>query len=416
MKPSAIIVLVDAYSSGSLYPAEFKKRGFDCIHVQSSPDLDPAWLVSFQPEDFIENIVHHGDTDKTIRLLAAYSPAAVLAGSECGVMLADRLSEKMGLKTNGTKLSEARRNKYLTHELLRQNGIPCADQIKSDRVDEILEWAIKRNIWPVVLKPQDGAGTEFVSFCNSEEELRQAFLMTVGRKNQMGTVNREMLVQEFLNGDEYVVDTVSCEGQHFICALWKYQKIRFENKYPVYTGGSLLPSTGNIQEQLAHYALPILTALEIKHGPAHTEIILTQSGPRLVEVNARAHGARVPLFARACIGYGQIEMSVDAFLDPLRFFQHAAHPYVIKKQGSYFHFVSTQDGIVRTIRHLNDIKALPSFHGISLNVSVGHPLKKTIDLDSSPGYVNLLHDNPAVIQRDYEAIRQWEQEGIFIIA
>lgn len=47
-----------------------------------------------------------------IRAVAA-SPLACITGAETGVKLGDRLSEKLGLRTNGSHGVEARRNKYL---------------------------------------------------------------------------------------------------------------------------------------------------------------------------------------------------------------------------------------------------------------------------------------------------------------
>jgi uncharacterized membrane protein YgcG len=35
---------------------------------------------------------------------------------------------------------------------------------------------------------------------------------------------QEVLVQEFLVGQEYVVDTVSCNGVHKVMAVWRYDK------------------------------------------------------------------------------------------------------------------------------------------------------------------------------------------------
>ena len=52
----------------------------------------------------------------------AVTLAAVLAGTETGVELADQLSETLGLRSNGTKLSEERRNKYAMGEAVRAAG------------------------------------------------------------------------------------------------------------------------------------------------------------------------------------------------------------------------------------------------------------------------------------------------------
>lgn len=413
---SHTIAIVDAYSSGALYPAELKKRGYSCVHVQSSPFIDQSWLVSFHPKDFIENIIHHGDSDESIRRLAQFSPVAIIAGSECGVILADELSEKMGLKTNGTKLSETRRNKYLTHEVLRQNGLRCADQIKSSHVDDILEWATKRNIWPVVIKPQDSAGTEGVRFCSSVDEIRVAFSNLCGKKNQMGFVNTEVLAQELLKGVEYIVDTVSCHGHHYICNVFCLKKQYVEGHAVIYEDGWLLTSDEEIMQGLSSYVVEVLSALEIKYGPTHCEVMLTEKGPCLIELNARLHGGGVPAFMPQCLEHGQLELSVDSFLDPEVFLQRSRKPFVLKRHGRFLHFMSTQEGIIKDIRFLDKIRSLPSCYDIILNVSVGGQLKKTVDLDTDPGWAILVHHDPAIIQRDYDTIRAWEKEGIFIIA
>lgn len=42
--------------------------------------------------------------------------------------------------------------------------------------------------------------------------------------NGLGSVNEGALVQEYLDGMEYVVDTVSRAGAHRVCAIWEYDK------------------------------------------------------------------------------------------------------------------------------------------------------------------------------------------------
>lgn len=49
------------------------------------------------------------------------------------------------------------------------------------------------------------------------------------------------------------------------------------------------------------------------------------------------------------------------------------------------------------------------------NVHEDDSLEKTIDLVSSPGHVKLAHEDLTVINRDYETIRKWEKEGIFVV-
>ena len=61
-------------------------------------------------------------------LALPYRIVAVLAGSEPGVELADKLSHRLRLRTNGEELSVARRNKYLMGEAVRAAGIRTVKQ------------------------------------------------------------------------------------------------------------------------------------------------------------------------------------------------------------------------------------------------------------------------------------------------
>ena len=51
-----------------------------------------------------------------------------LTGAETGVELADRLSNRLGLRSNGEDLSLARRNKYIMGETVRASGVRAVKQ------------------------------------------------------------------------------------------------------------------------------------------------------------------------------------------------------------------------------------------------------------------------------------------------
>ena len=61
----------------------------------------------------------------------------------------------------------------------------------------------------VVVKPARGAASGDVYVCRGEEEVKTAFEKIKGSPKYGGGVNEEVLVQEYLEGQEYAVDTVS---------------------------------------------------------------------------------------------------------------------------------------------------------------------------------------------------------------
>ncbi|WP_196786246.1 hypothetical protein [Burkholderia territorii] len=54
---------------------------------------------------------------------------------------------------------------------------------------------------------------------------------------------------------------------------------------------------------------------------------------------------------------------------------------------------------------------LASFESIRLRLADGALLRRTVDLNSSPGALFLVHDDPEQIERDYQTIRTWENRS-----
>ncbi|MDE9500403.1 hypothetical protein KKJ22_21970, partial [Xenorhabdus bovienii] len=74
-------------------------------------------------------------------------------------------------------------------------------------------------------------------------------------------------------------------------------------------------------------------ALDIKYGPAHAEVIITPSGPKLVEIASRISGVVDPLYNQICLGHDQISLTLESYLEPQKFLQHINQHYHIKKRG-----------------------------------------------------------------------------------
>ena len=65
------------------------------------------------------------------------------------------------------------------------------------------------------------AGSDDVFLCDSEESVRIAFDKINGAINNLGVRNEGVLIQEFLQGTEYVVDSVSRDGVNKVTAIWQ---------------------------------------------------------------------------------------------------------------------------------------------------------------------------------------------------
>ena len=171
--------------------------------------------------------------------------------------------------------------------------------------------------------------------------MRLAFGKLEGTKNILGLDNYAVLCQEYLEGDEWVVDTVSRAGEHKVVALWKYDKRDYHGSPVVYHGMRLhnVEADEPLLRGMVAYVTAVLDALGITDGAMHSEIMATARGPVLVEVhppaasrrisahlgpsrrmsssaqvNCRLHGGEgiwLPI-AEACLGYTQVSALCDS--------------------------------------------------------------------------------------------------------
>lgn len=392
---------------------------------------------------------------------------AVIAGAETGVELSDQLSFHLGLRTNGVAQSLARRNKYIMGETVRSAGVRAVKQASCRTVEEVVAFLrtlrtdAEKNeeLVRCVVKPVQSAGTDDVFLCERESEALAAFARILGTVNGIGLLNEAVLVQEFLVGKEYVIDKVSRDGVHKIVAVWEYDKRKVNGANFVYFGNRLIrpASDPEMVRVLSAYADQVLDAVGIVNGPSHMEVMLKTTlradgsrelDPCLVEVGARCQGGEgtwLPV-ALECVGYTQVNVTLDAYLDGMLFNSIEKDVYPMKKvsvgvcaclcvggrvchvcmsvssnvfylciifsrqAGRDVDLVARYGGIVRSFPGDALIRKLPSFRGISWEVAAGGYCHKTIDCFTRPGCVQLVADTEDEADRDFEAIHALEKE------
>ncbi|MDE9541773.1 ATP-grasp domain-containing protein [Xenorhabdus bovienii] len=402
------VALVDVYSSGNFFPRFFKENGISLIHVQSTPELMPSMLGPNLPEYEI-NLVYTGyNLDEIVNFLKEKEVIAVIAGQEPGVTLADLLSESLNLKnSNGTKLSSSRRNKYDMIESLHKNNIKAACQIKSPNKEDIIDWVNNKSGYPCVVKPLSSASTDGVTICFNERDVSDACAIVLKNKDIFGIENKEILVQSFLDGDEYIVDTVSCNGHVYICGIWKYVKKIVYGGKKIYDRDVLIDENTYEAKLLIDYIYKILPSLGIMNGPAHAEVIFTNEGPVLVEIGARLNGNMEPDFHDIVLGNNQARITYISYCSPDRFIKNfSGKKYSKLKEACVLNTSTKLDGVVSAINEkiVNEIKELNTVFKLSVKYGIGRKITPTIDLLSSPLRIFIFSDEITAIESDYKNI------------
>merc|ERR1711972_396311 len=211
--------------------------------------------------------------------------------------------------------------KNVQQKLVRAFGLRAVRESLGKKWSDVIEF-VDCEQFPIILKPVESAGSDGVKLCNDKEDAKKHFHLLMNSQRVNGGANAGVLCQEFLKGAGYVVDHVSRDGVHKTVMVWKYDKRPANGAAFVYYGMIPLESSTMEAQILINYTRGVLNALGLANGPTHAEVIMTSSGPCLVEMNCRSHGwmgGWVPLAKAMTGGYAQPKVALDAYLDPKEF-------------------------------------------------------------------------------------------------
>jgi len=423
------VVVIDPVSTGAVLAWHLAQQGLVVIAVWSEvmPDELKKFVDPRMGIEFAARIEHEADglasTIQQVRALEELDVIECMVGCETGVLLGDQLSEGLGVRTNGTAKSGLRRNKFFQTEAVRALKLNACGQMLANSKDDVERFLAEKPpaaTFKAVVKPVEGAGSDGVFICNSEKEVREAYASLEGTKNVLGLTNYAVLLQEYLRGDEYVVDTVSRSGVHKCVAIWKYDKRLFNKSPVVYYGMRLMPVEAEPElRAMVEYIFGVLEALGIRNGAIHSEVKFEDRGPVLIEANCRLHGGEgtwAPM-AEACLGYSAVTAMLDAYLDPTAFGALPQLPTDFKAHAKEAKLRSSVSGVLKEIdpAALKAIRALPSYQSEMIAVAPGKRIDLTIDAVTACGNVNLVNEDLKQLDKDYEQFHEIVGRGIFTV-
>lgn len=371
----------------------------------------------------------------------AHSIIAVLTGSESGGWLAARLGDLMLLKHNDPENAEvwhdaAKQMERLAAYKLRvprtgvaHTGVEAMEYLKAI-IPQEAGWSSRP--FKVVVKPAASVGGEKVMLCTTLDDVGLACDLINKKKNLMGIRNKGAVVQEYINGDEYVIDSVSNNDEHKILAMWTSDRVATNGVGFVTQGKQLvdvqrLKDTAQVDqlvlfESIFPYHDQVLDALGVHNGPAHMKIVLDEDGPCIVKLAVRCHdcqGTWLQLVDKAT-GYNQVQKTLAVYTnDDAAWESIPPRPSYLNVQAAEVNFIMHTTGICAGYPGLEALQRLSSYIGHTFFVKPGEELQLTVDEFTRPGTVMLAHADAATLERDYAAVvaldSRYGPDGVFAV-
>jgi len=282
------------------------------------------------------------------------------------------------------------RHKKRTRQVLAQHAVGSARFALINTHQEALA-ALRDFSFPVIIKPSNEAGSHLVACCTTQQEVLQAIdAIQASSTNWVGqSLDPEILLEEYLDGPEVSVEAYTAAGHTTVLAITAKQVTPWPFTTEV---GHLVPANlpDTTTAAIHEVVVRALSALGINDTVTHTEVKLTSAGPRIIEVNARPGGDKIPLLVRAVTGYDLREVSLHLALG------RAASDlprYPIAASSAAIRFlVAEQNGTVE-IGDPEEIAMLPGVQAVEISVQTGDQVEQTSSNYNRVGYV-LVHGTP----------------------
>ncbi|WP_172651780.1 ATP-grasp domain-containing protein [Rhodococcus opacus] len=215
------------------------------------------------------------------------------------------IGEALGLSTHSRRTVTSVHDKNAMRAALRESGVDATASAVVADVDALRAFAFEHG-FPCVVKPVCGAGSAGVAVVREESALAAAFARAGGDFD--GLTTSGVLVERFHEGPQFSVEAFSECGEHQIVAVTR----KFSDPANFVELGHVAPAalSAEQEERIHTYVTSVLDAVGVEFGATHTEIVLTPTGPRVIETHVRMGGDEIPSLALDATGVDLAECVV----------------------------------------------------------------------------------------------------------
>ena len=420
------IIIVECMSTGINFIQDIVDRNYNPIVLDTKViDNEIGRTYNHHKQEDLKlitedyTLITEKDTyEETLEMVRELNPVLILPGSEKGVVLATRLANDLNLLSNSCDNIEAMTLKDKMQERLKEKGLRSIKGQVVNSLEEAIDFYDSENLKKVVIKPSYSAGSSSVKICLSKEDMIKNIKELFDDYNCFGNENTELLVQEFIEGEEYIVNTVSSAGKHRVTLIWKYSKVKTSDGSIIYDIMETVDELDLGEAEMVEYAYKVADAIGVEYGPIHGEYMVDENGPVLVEVNCRPCGGTLaPEFLDRISGQHETDSILDAYLKPELFKLKLRTPYRLLAKGVIKDFIVPYDLVAESTSIYHISKNLEShyktvFEDLSLP---GKSFIKTKDLFSSCGLIYLVNEDYYTLQKEIDFLHDIERNAFSLI-
>lgn len=281
-------------------------------------------------------------------------------------------------------------NKGLMRECLREHKVPVPNFFRVNEYEDYLS-ATRQFKDRFIVKPADNSGSRGVFLVEAGKETTSCretidYAYKYSKKHSR---SGEILVEEYMEGSEVSVETLSMDGEVHIIAIT--DKLTTGAPRFVEMGHSQPTRLSDeIKEQIEKVATAAVKAIGIENGPSHTEIMVTGEGPKIVELGARLGGDNITThLAPLSTGIDMVECCIEIALGHKPDLKRKFH------RGSAIRYFKTIAGRIKDINGVEEAEKLPGIKQVSFVRYTGDTVGEINSSSDRVGFVIAQADDAA---------------------
>ena len=284
----------------------FRRGGFRVtLLTQTAPDwereyIDDAIVTDFSNVDAIR---------EAVAAAHARSPFdGALTYIETNVELTASIIADLNLLGPTPEATHRCRDKLLTRRALRHTGLFSPECVEID--NQNLDRLANSFPFPAVLKPRRGYASINIVKVDVPQQLRPAWDLVHRDGNAAADLRREFLLEEYLDGPEFSLETAVANGRVWpVCVTDKHKSAEpyFEEV------GHRVPASVPPEDaaEAAETVRCAVSALGLDNCVIHPELKRTSRGWAIVELNARLGGCKIPRLVELATGVDLCRAAAD---------------------------------------------------------------------------------------------------------
>ncbi|MFB7558661.1 ATP-grasp domain-containing protein [Streptomyces brevispora] len=345
--------------------------GFEVVHIQKPSAFDPD-VVEHCAQLLLVDYQDVPTVTALVRVLHEQRPISrVFTQTEAAQAVVGHLTEALGLPGNSARTTRLLHDKPALRALLNERGIGPVRTLTGPAHAELRDFVKAHGA--AVLKPTMGSGSLGVRVITSPDEVDGAWAW----REEFGLT--DFMVEELLVGDELSVESFSAAGAHTVVALTGKETgggvVELGHVVPARIGDADLAAVRDM-------VVALLDAVGLVDGPAHTELILTADGPRVVESHSRRGGDRINDLVRLVHGVDLEESTYRLALE-----ENPVPAGPAADGAAAIRFLVAEPGVVTSVSGVQEAEAADGVVQVDVQVAAGDTVHELRWSEDRCGYV-----------------------------